>query len=113
VPDFFESEHLSKQQFAVLFELLLGFTSTVDLEKGFQLDQFFDNYSKLSNQQKVQMKKTLIFFIQKFQQKGLIDDSIQIILSKQSPRSITVPSSQLKVSHFRNGFILSETLIID
>ncbi|MFM7682018.1 MAG: hypothetical protein ACKO7P_04660 [Bacteroidota bacterium] len=113
MPDFFESEHLSKQQFAVLFELLLGFTSTVDLEKGFQLDQFFDNYSKLSNQQKVQMKKTLIFFIQKFQQKGLIDDSIQIIPSKQSPRSITVPSSQWKVSHLRNGFILSETLIID
>lgn len=113
VPDFFESEQLSKQQFAVLFELISVFTSTVNLEKRFQLNQFFDNYSKMSNQQKVKTKESLIFFIQKFQQNGLIEHSIQIIPLKESSRSITVPSSQLKVSHLGNRFILSEKLVID
>ncbi len=110
MPDFFESEPLSKLQFAVLLELISGF---VDLEKRFQLAQFVDNYSKMRNQQKVQMKEALIFFIQKFQQKGLMEDSIQIIPSKLSSRSIAVPSTQLTVSDLGNPFILVEKLIID
>lgn len=112
-PDFFNSQRLSKHQFAILFEFISVFTSTVGLEKRFQLDQFFDTYSKISNEQKRTMKEAFLDFIRKFHEKGLIEDSIQIISSKTTNAITPIRISQLQVSHLSDGFILYEKLVID
>lgn len=113
VPDFFHSSNLSKSQVAVLVELISVFTSTIGLEKQFQLDQFFQNYSKISNQQKAKMKEAFLFFIPEFHQKGLIEDRIQLVSSTNSTLIPPILISQFQVSHLSNRFILFEKLLID
>lgn len=105
-PDLFHSKSLTKHQVAVLFEILVVFTSTLGLQKQFYFDQFFEDYSQISNQEKTKMKQAFLFFIQEFQEKGLIEDSIQILPPKSPTSTTTILISQLKVSHLSNGFIL-------
>jgi hypothetical protein len=73
-PDLFKTK-LTSHQFQVLFEIIKVCCSS-DIRKEFHIQQFLDNYpSKLSGQQKKQIKKYFISYLQILHQHNKIQDN--------------------------------------
>jgi len=97
---------LTKHQFEVQFHLIQVFSS-IDIEKKFLIQEFFQNYqSRLSNQEKTNMKKYFIQLIQFLNESSLIESNYKIISNNK-----IYLTNQLTTNNISEGFMIYEKLV--
>lgn len=106
LPNFFLGE-TNKYKFEVQSKMIQTFSS-VEIEKIFLIQQFFQDYpSVLSNQQKTKMKKYFIELVQILQENHLIETNSKIISNGKAHST-----DQLTITNILEGFIIYEKLDI-
>lgn len=106
LPNFFIGE-TTKDRFAVQFKMIQTFSS-VEIEKIFLIQQFFQDYpSALSNQRKAQMKQYFIELVQILQEYDLIETNYKVISNGKAHST-----DQLNTANISEGFIIYEKLDI-
>lgn len=106
LPDLFQKK-LTKHEFNIAFQVLRIYSS-VDIEKIFDINHFFQTYpSTLNNKTKTEIKKYFIKCIQILEEHELIDSKYKII--SKGNRLNTVKLTNMNIS---KGFIVYEKLFI-
>lgn len=95
---------LRKNEFSVVSYIITTFSS-MNIEKQFHIDQFFKSHSKLSNQDRVKIKKYFIEYIQKLINDKLIENKIFVIRD-----NVTYKVDKLTTHNISEGFIIYERL---
>ena len=98
---------LTAHQFEVQFKVIQVFSS-VDMEKYFSIEEFFQNYpSVLSNQDKNMMKEYFIELIQLFKEYELIESTYKVVSTKT-----LYETNKLTPQNISKGFVVYEKLSI-
>jgi hypothetical protein len=98
-PDLFNTK-LPSYQFQVLFEVIKVYCSN-DIRKEFHIQQFLDNYpSKLSGEQKKQIKKYFLSYLQILHQRDKIQDKVLDLSSHKILNIHDLNTSHLLIAVF-------------
>ena len=98
-PDLFKTK-LPRHQFQVLFEVIKVYCSN-DIRKEFHIQQFLDNYpSKLSGEQKKQIKKYFLSYLQILHQRDKIQDKVLDLSSHKILNIHDLNTSHLLIAVF-------------
>jgi len=98
---------LTVHEFEVQFKIIQVFSS-VDIEKYFSIEEFFQNYpSTLTNQQKTRMKEYFIELIQLFKEYELIESTYKVVSTKA-----VYKTNKLTPQNISKGFVVYEKLSI-
>ena len=103
--DFFKKK-LTTDEFRVLFEIvqIFSYSST---PKQFNIQQFLDSYSTVSNQKIYDIKKNFIQLVQILQKYDLIEPNYKIISNGSF-----LDTDQLTISNISEGFLIYENISI-
>jgi len=106
LPNFFKQQTI-KDEFEIQFKVIQVFSS-VNIEKIFFVEDFFQDYSStISDQQKTKMKKSFIRLIKILEEYDLINSNYKIISN-----GMFYDTEKLTTNNILEGFIVYEKLSI-
>lgn len=101
----FKTKNIGKHEFTVLSYIVTTFTSTISIGKNYDVNQFIESCSTLSNKDIRLIKEYFIKYIKQFVDYSLIENNILLMENK---RFCTV--EELTIQNILEGFTLYELL---
>lgn len=102
---YFKIKSLGKHEFTVLSFMLTTFTSSISIAKNYDINEFLQSYSTLSNKDTRLMKEYFIKYINKFLEYNLIENNILLMDNKRSCKI-----KELTPQNIVKGFTIYESV---